>query len=170
MRRILTTTTAVLLLLVQPAAAEQVSDPNDVAGKLDLDTLTGTRDSNDLLTLRLTTFGDWSAGVLDSSGHNRIVILFNTDADAQTDYTGTVYAYGAKLTVYFEGSGQSFENLPVKHPNGHTIKMVVPMDVFVGGTDPIEIAAKSKFKSSGACPTACVDRIPDSDWLEVNPA
>lgn len=168
--RVLPVTLILLVFALPTAAAEQVSDPNDVAGKLDLETLTGTRDSNDLLTLTLTTFGDWSAGVLDNSGHNRIFILFNTDADAKTDYTGTVYAYGSKLTVHFEGSGQSFENLPVKHPNGHTIKMFVPMDVFVGATDPIEIATRSRFKSSGKCSTPCVDRLPDSGWMTVDPA
>ena len=157
-----------LVLASLPARAAQVTDPNDVAGKLDIKVLIGTKaSSNAPLVIKVRTYGSWAKSVLADSGDNRIQILFDVDGDGTVDYTGEISESGGKLHMDISGSGSSFEPLQVRHPNGYTIRTTVP-----GGSPPnpngtVHIAAQSEFTNSGSCSTTCEDRAPDSGWLTV---
>jgi hypothetical protein len=157
-----------LALTALPARAAQVSDPNDVSGRLDLKVLIGTKAfSNAPLVIKVRTYGSWAKSLLADSGDNRIEILFDVDGDGTTDYTGEISESGGRLHMDISGSGSSFEPLPVRHPNGHTIKTTVP-----GGSQPnpdgtVYVAAMSEFTNADSCATTCEDRVPDSGWLTV---
>jgi hypothetical protein len=157
-----------LALTPLSASASQVTDPNDVAGKLDLKVLIGTKSSSNApLVIKVRTYGSWAKHLLADSGDNRIKILFDVDGDGVAEYVGEISESGGKLHLDISGSGSSFEPLPVKHPNGRTIKTTVP-----GGSPPnpngtVRIAARSVFKNSGSCSSACKDRVPNSGWLAV---
>jgi hypothetical protein len=157
-----------LVLAATPAAAVQVTDPDDVAGKLDLKTLVVRKaDASAPLIAKITTYENWAATLLKDSGHNRICVLFDVDADGAAEYVGKISSSGGDLHMDITGQGSAFEPLPVKHPDGHTIKTVVP-----GGSPPnpdgtVQIAAKSVFHDTGTCSTACKDRAPNTGWLAV---
>jgi hypothetical protein len=151
-----------------PAAASQVTDPNDVSGKLDLKVLAGTKTAKRApLFIKIQTYGNWAKSVLKDSGDNRVYVLFDVDGDGKTDYTGEISESGGKLHMDISGSGSSFEPLPVKHPNGHTLKTAVPGDSPPNPKGTVWLAVRSAFKDTGSCATTCKDRLPDSAWLEV---
>ncbi|MEW6059350.1 MAG: hypothetical protein AB1551_04290 [Actinomycetota bacterium] len=168
--RILLTVSVALALTsyATPAGASQVSDPNDVSGRLDLSVLIGTKAfANAPLVIKVRTYGNWGKRLLSDAGENRIYVLFDVDGDGITDYTGEISESGGKLHMDITGDGSAFEPLPVSHPNRRTIKTTVP-----GGSPPnpkgtLYIAARSEFTNSTSCATTCEDRIPDSGWLTV---
>lgn len=157
-----------LVLAATPAAAAQVTDPDDVAGKLDLKTLVVRKaDATAPLVVKVTTYETWAPKLLKDSGKNRVYVLFDVDADGTAEYVGEISSSGGDLHMDITGQGSAFEPLPVKHPNGHTLKTVVP-----GGSPPnpdgtVGIATRSVFHDTAACGTACKDRIPDAGWLSV---
>jgi hypothetical protein len=157
-----------LVLAAAPAAAVQVADPDDVAGKLDLETLVLRKASASApLVAKVTTYENWAASLLKDSGQNRVYVLFDVDADGTAEYVGEISCSGGKLHMDITGRHSSFEPLPVKHPNGHTLKTVVP-----GGSSPnpkgtVHIAVRSVFYGAGPCSAGCRDRIPDAGWTSV---
>jgi hypothetical protein len=154
------------VLAAAPAVAATVTDPGDVAGKLDLKTLSARKaDASAPLTIKIVTYEGWAKAVLKDSGDNRIYVLFDVDSDGTVEFKGEISTSGHKLHMDISGDGSSFEPLVVKHPNAHTIKVVVP-----GGSPPnpdgtVQVAAKSLFRDTGDCAAACKDRAPDSGWV-----
>jgi len=157
-----------LALAALPAAATSLTDPDDVAGKLDLATVTGTKTEDAApLKIRITTYENWAARLLRDSGRNRVFVLFNVDADPKPEYRGTIVYTGGDLVMLISGQGSSFEPLPVRHPNGHTLRTTVP-----GGSPPnpdgtVRIAARSRFVDAADCADGCRDRAPNGGWLAV---
>jgi hypothetical protein len=153
-----------LALTALPARACQVTDPNDVPGKLDLKVLHGDKaSSNAPLYITVRTFDGWAGSVLRDTDTNRIRIQYDVDGDRVADYTGVI-SKCLKLHMDISGSGSSFEPLPVSHPNAHTIKTIVP-----GGSPPnpngvVWIRALSRFTNAGACAATCRDH---TAWLKV---
>lgn len=158
----------VLALLATPAGATTVTDPDDVAGKLDLATVTGTKtDATAPLKIRITTYENWAARLLRESGRNRVIVLFNVDTDPETEYRGAIVYAGGDLVMRIRGEGSSFEPLPVRHPNGHTLRTVVP-----GGSPPnpdgrVRIAVRSRMYDDAECADGCRDRAPNGGWVLV---
>lgn len=164
----ITIAAALVLGLSAPAGASQIGDPNDVVGKLDLKTLTGTKASTSApLHITIVTYGNWKARVLRASTHNRIFVLFNTNSDPAVEYVGTIVRSGGALHMDIEGSGSTFEPLPVQHPNGHTITTIVPGSSPPNPDGNVRIAARSRFRNQTSCSTVCRDRAPNSGWLTV---
>jgi hypothetical protein len=164
----ITLVAALLMGLAAPAGAATTTDPNDVAGKLDLRTLTGTKASTSApLHITIVTYGNWKARVLRASTHNRIFVLFNTDSDPPPEYVGTIVRSGGALHMDITGSGSSFEPLPVHHPDGHTITTVVPGSSPPNPDGNVRIATRSRFGDQSSCSTPCKDRAPNGGWLTV---
>jgi hypothetical protein len=155
-------------LAALPATATTITDPDDVAGKLDLATVTGTKaDDAAPLRIRITTYENWAARLLRDSGRNRVFVLFNVDADPKPEYRGEIVYTGGDLVMLISGQGSSFEPLPVRHPNGHTLRTTVPGDSPPNPEGRVRIAARSRFVDEGDCADRCRDRAPNGGWLVV---
>jgi hypothetical protein len=164
----ITLVAGLVMALATPAGATQIGDPNDVAGKLDLKTLIGTKaGASAPLHITIVTYGDWRKRLLRESAHNRIFVLFNTDSDTSPEFVGTISESGGALHMVITGSGSSFEPLPVHHPNGHTITTVVPGSSPPNPDGNVRIAARSRFRNQTTCSTVCKDRIPNGGWLTI---
>jgi len=160
--------TLAVLLAAAPAGATQASDPEDVSGKLDLKQITATKaDATAPLHITIVTYENWKKKALSDSGHNRVFVLFNTDSDSKAEYVGEIYESGGNLVMVITGSGSAFEPLPVRHPNGHTLKTVVPGSSPPNPDGNVGVAAKSRYTDAGDCATACKDRAPNGGWLTV---
>lgn len=159
-----------LQLLTPAAVAATVADPDDVGGKLDLATVTARKaDALAPLRIRITTYESWAARVLRASGPNRVVVLFNVDADPEKEYRGVILRIGGDLVMLISGEGSTFEPLPVRHPNGHTLRTVVPGGPPPNPEGPVRIAARSRFFDEADCADGCLDRAPNGGWVVGSP-
>lgn len=169
-RIVLLAAAAVALLSAAPAVASQTSDPDDVAGKLDLKEVVGRKgDSTAPLRIELQTYEGWKRDLLCACADNRLVILFDVDSDPGVDYVGRIHqGDDAKLYLYITGEGSSFEPLPVRHPEGDVVKTTIPGDSPPNPSGTVRIAARSTYYSAtGACDDGCRDRAPNGGWLAV---
>jgi len=163
-----------LALVAAPAAAccgAGASDPNDVAGKLDLAHVQWSKSpGSGPLSITVRTYGTWTKSVLHGNA-NRLVVYLDTDRDGTIDYHARVKESGGKLYAVIAGSGSSFEPLPAHKPNGRTVRFTIPGNSppNPNGTGP-QIRAYSKFTQSVQCDTAsghppCIDRAPNTGWI-----
>ncbi len=158
-------------LLAPSVRAATMTDPDDVPGKLDLASVTARKaDTLAPLKIRITTYENWAARLLRESGRNRVVVLFDVDADPKPEYRGVIVYVGGDLVMWISGQGSSFEPLPVRHPDGHTLRTVVP-----GGSEPNpdapgpRIAVRSRFFDEADCPDGCFDRAPNGGAVVATP-
>lgn len=159
-----------LLLIAPPAGAATVADPDDVGGKLDLATVTARKtDPLAPLWIRITTYESWAPRLLRESGPNRVVVLFNVDADPKKEFRGVILRIGGDLVMLVSGEGSSFEPLPVRHPNGHTLRTVVPGGSPPNPEGPVRIAARSRLFDEADCADGCLDRAPNGGWVMASP-
>lgn len=154
-----------LLALAVPAQATLPPDPNDTPGRLDLLLALAERGPvGEPVTIMVGTYDDWKKSVLARPGRNRMIVLFSTDGDNEPEYKGRVYAVGKRLTIMISGSGESFENLPVRRPDASTIKTIIPASSPVSGD--FGLAVRTVYRTDrGSCSTACRDRYPDSGYI-----
>lgn len=159
-----------LLLLAPTAVAATVADPDDVEGKLDLASVTARKaDALAPLRIRITTYENWAARLLRESGRNRVVVLFNVDADPETEYRGVILRVGGDLVMLVRGGSSSFEPLPVRHPDGHTLRTVVPGGSPPNPEGPVRIAVRSRSFDEADCADGCLDRAPNGGWVMASP-
>lgn len=73
------------------------------------------------------------------------------------------------LALYIEGSGSAFEPLEMRSAGAMTVAVFVPGDSPPNPSGRrVRIAAQSLYVRRGtACDPGCVDRIPDSGWLQT---
>lgn len=165
---------ALLAVVALPAAAAaawgaSASDPNDTPGKLDLRTVTATRSASDIVTVTVRTWDSWQKGDLPQSGSpNRLLVLFNTDADGTAEYTARIVNLGGSLVALLSGQGQQFEPLPVTRPSGAKARFVFPADVLVDPDEDLGVAARSIYKG-GLCSVPCTDRAPNTGFVTTPP-
>ena len=166
-RRVLTAIAAVACAMVAAAPAWGVvaSDPNDVAGGLDLRSVTATLGGSGLLTVTVRTWDPWSNGTLPAGSPNRLFVLFDVDSDGVTDYKARLLSDAGTLIALITGQGQAFEPVPVQRPSGAKARFAFPADVILLNGH-VGVAARSVYKG-GPCASACKDRAPDASWLEV---
>jgi hypothetical protein len=159
---------AMLLLGALPARATEASDPDDVAGKLDVQTLAGTKSAaSDPLHITVATYENWAKGALRVSGSNRVIVLFNVDSDHNREYKGVITSSGGHLSMTMTGEGSTFEPLKVRHPNGHTLKTTIPGGAPMNPDGTVSIAVKTRFTDQGDCSDTCSDRAPNGGWLAI---
>jgi len=161
----------VLAAAAIPAAAESVADPNDVAGRLDLHLLSGTKaHKKSSLRITLTTYQALHGPSIARRKPNRLFILFNVDRDRRNEYRGRITGGRAGFGMDISGQGSHFETIAVHHPDATTLAMTVPGNFAANPSGRVEIAARSKFFGGGSCSRSCRDRVPDVGWLTVTPA
>ena len=171
MRRSLPIVAFILAIaLASPASAEEVADPDDVKGKLDLSLVVANKSDTDApLRIRIETHENWAASLLSWKGKNRVWILFNVDNDTNIEYVGTITSAKGKLGLNIEGSGSAFETLRVSHPDGHTLKTKIPGDSPPNPEGTVRIAVRSRYKTkTGGCSEGCRDRAPNGGTLAVS--
>lgn len=148
-----------------PAAAVVSADPDDTPGKLDVEELRVTQDVDARLRIVIRTFEPWGTHLLRRPGPNWIRVLFDTEPGGGPEYSGRIYELGGRLTIQINGQGSQFENLPVRHPNGRTARLVVPGDTPMSPLG-VGVAVRTRvFKEGSVCDPACRDRAPDGGFL-----
>lgn len=153
-------------VLAGAAVAATGADPNDVSGKLDLKLISGVR-SGGALALTVGTWGSWSNTDVPLSGSpNRLVILIDTNGDGTADYRARIVRSGKVLVALISGHGDSFEPVPALRRSGNRVAFEFPSDVLKPSADDLAIAARSTYWG-GACTSACVDRAPNTGWVDV---
>src|SRR5437764_47323 len=119
-----------LCLQALPASAStgSTTDPNDVAGKLDLNTLSFTKSGKTApLMITVTTYDRWRSRVLRDHV-NRLAVWIDTNHDGMRDFTARIKKTAGHLEVLISGSGSSFEPLPATRPNRKTVRFTIPGD------------------------------------------
>jgi hypothetical protein len=154
------------LVTAGAALAAYATDPNDTAGKLDLRRVTGTRTAG-IVTVTVRTWDSWQKGVLPQAGSpNRLFVLFDADGDGAAEYRARVVNAGGALVALLTGEGQQFEPVPITRSSGVQIRFSFPTDVLVDADETFAVAARSVYQG-GLCSTACLDRAPNTGWIDV---
>lgn len=163
---------AVLLVLLPSAAGAgsfvQVTDPNDVAGKLDLELVKGVRSaSGQPITFTIRVQAPFPKTVLGTAA-NWVKVFLNVDGDANVDYVGTVKKTGATLSVFFRGQGNAFDALPVVRPNLRTMRFTVPGGPPLAPNGPVSMIVQSHYVNTTSCRMGCLDVAPNSfAWISL---
>ena len=171
MRSSAAVTALVVLVVGGPAQGAAVNDPDHARGPLDLKRLVATKhDATAPLRLRLITYGEWPASLLDEAGRNRVKFLLNTDRQGRYDFVGVVsYRDGGLVMRISTRRGRFVRSVPVEHPSADSLRATIPHglpnpdgNVWVAGAMQYETA-------TGFCVHLCRDRIPSNGWLRVTP-
>jgi hypothetical protein len=163
---------AVLLVLLPTAAGAgsfvQVTDPNDVAGKLDLELVKGVRSaSGQPITFTIRMQAPFAKADLGPAS-NWVKVFLNVDVDANVDYVGTIKKTGTTLSVFFRGQGNNFEALPVLRPNLRTMRFTVPGGAPLAPNGPVSMIVQSHYVNTTACSLGCLDVAPNSfAWITL---
>ena len=142
------------------------TDRNDVAGKLDLKSMTAVRDGT-VIRLTIGTWDRWSpkllAGNGPSQGSKRLTVLYDVDGDGKADYRGRIVYNGGRLALWLSGRGSNFEPVRVTRPTRSSVAFTHPTDVMLTSkTQTILLAFTSK-----GCARGCTDRMPNRGWIPV---
>ena len=148
------------------AGATAVSDPNDVAGKLDLKSAKAVA-KGQLLRLTIGTWDPWSSKVLvglgSLAGRNRLIVLYDVNGDHVADYTGRIVYRNGRLSLWITGRGNQYEPVPVSRPSRTAVTYTHPVDVLF--TKPSQTRLNIAVTSTYA---GARDRMPDAPgWMAV---
>lgn len=163
---------AMLLALLPTAAGAgaiaQVTDPNDVAGKLDLELVKGVRTaSGQPITFTIRMQAPFQKRVLGPAA-NWVKVFLNVDGDASVDYVGTIKKTGTTLSVFFRGQGDAFEALPVQRPNLRTLRFTVPGGPPLAPNGQVSMIVLSHYVNTTTCNRGCLDVAPNSfAWITL---
>jgi len=163
---------AVLLALLPTAAGAvslvQVTDPNDVPGKLDLELVKGVRTaSGQPITFTVRVQAPFAKTVLGPAA-NWVKVFLNVDGDANVDFVGTIKKIGRTLSVVFRGQGDNFEALPVQRPNRRTMRFTVPGGAPLAPNGPVSMIVQSHYVNATSCAKGCLDVAPNSfAWIAL---
>ena len=163
--------TALLALLPTAAGAgaiAQVTDPNDVAGKLDLELVKGVRSaSGQPITFTIRMHAPFAKAELGPRS-NWVKVFLNVDVDANVDYVGTIKKIGTTLSVFFRGQGNNFEALPVHRLNLRTMRFTVPGGAPLAPNGPVSMIVQSHYVNTTTCSMGCLDVAPNSfAWITL---
>jgi hypothetical protein len=158
------------VLWTAPASGEAASDPNDVAGRLDLRRLVLLKaDASAPLRITVRTWGGWPARILAGSGENRLFVDLDVDQDGAADVRARVLRSGGRLVVRLIRSGEVVRRLSATHPSARRVRFTVPAGAPGNPSGPVAAAARTRFRNGGAC-DPCADRGPDAGWVTVTSA
>ena len=163
---------AVLLALLPTAAGAgsfvQVTDPNDVPGKLDLELVKGVRTaSGQPITFTIRVQAPFARTVLGPAA-NWVKVFLNVDGDANVDYVGTIKKTGTTVSVFFRGQGDNFEALAVQRPNRRTMRFTVPGGAPLAPNGPVSMVVQSHYVNATSCAMGCLDVAPNSfAWIAL---
>jgi hypothetical protein len=156
---------ATLLACLAPAAAvaEQVRDPDDVAGKLDYQKLAATkRRRKDSAIVTVVFHEGFRPQALKKPDGLTLWIDLNVDGDA--DFKGSIHDGRGGLLIHLDdlGGSHSLNPLPVFRLAKDTYRVVLP-----SGQPYNTPGKKAFFATSVFCAAACSrDRVPDAGWAK----
>jgi hypothetical protein len=155
-----------IAMIARPAAAAR--DPNDVDGPLDLRSVTGAKDGVAApLSVTIRTWEEWGRRLLDPDRRNRLVVMFDVDADGASDVTARVERSSGALVAIVEGASGSASTIAVDRPNRALVSFALPFGTEGNPLGDVGIAARTRSRSGAACHPACKDRSPDGGFLIV---
>jgi hypothetical protein len=172
---------ALTLTVVGPASSgdcclEKSSDPEDVAGKLDLALLRYEKNGPDSqMKVKLRTHEGWNPALLAGS-ENMLKLMLDPDQDGSADYRGRfrkVPGGGLKVVFHRVGNqgGGKFQPWKARKPNPRTVLVNLSREGNVlNPSGPVNMKAVSRFTQTPACDPAsgnppCLDRVPDTGWI-----
>ncbi|MPZ68401.1 MAG: hypothetical protein GEU71_02605 [Actinobacteria bacterium] len=161
---------AVLLSAAPASAAKmEISDPNDVRGKLDLRRV--IRSGEDKLTWRLITYKGWSVKEIWSVG--TLVVDLDTRFDSAPDYYVTIFPTHDKLKARLFRDRKNKKDyqvgkVKVWRKNRKSASIQLSLSRVKVGDDRATYSwrAQTLYYGSSACSDVCFDMAPQNDaWV-----
>jgi hypothetical protein len=157
------------LLAALPAAADR--DPRDSGGRLDIRSVTGTKDGLAApLVVTVRTWGAWNRGLLRERGPNRLVVMFDVDGDGASDASARVVRSAGALVAVIGNDDGTTTTLPTTRANRSSVTFTVPAGTEADPVGEVAIAARTRSSVGAACDPVCRDRSPDAGFDPVVPA
>jgi hypothetical protein len=160
---------AIAFALPASASHTRQTDPNDVGGRLDLDTV---RFDHDTPPPRWTfvTFADWTVAQVWDRGY--LLVELDTLRDEEPDYVAVIWSDGRDLDARLfrlRSDGRQVEvvTLATGKDGGRSAWVAVALRKLTIGRSRTSYfwAALSSYTGS-ACPHTCLDRVPDEGMVE----
>ena len=162
---------AVAIAFALPASANHTrqTDPNDVAGRLDLERV---RFDHDSLPPRWTfvAFASWAVAEVWDRGY--LLIELDTLRDEEADYVAVVRSDGRDLDARLfrlraDGRQVEVDTLVTGKGGGRSAWVAIALRKLAFGRSRTSYfwAALSSYTGS-ACPHTCLDRVPDEGMVE----
>jgi hypothetical protein len=162
---------AAVIAFALPASANHTSqtDPNEVAGRFDLETV---RFDHDAPPPRWTfvTFARWTAAQVWDRGY--LLVELDTLGDEEADYVAVVRSDGRGLDarlfrIRADGHQVELDTLPTGKDGGRSAWVEVALRKLTFGRSRTSYfwASLSSFTAAD-CPHTCLDRVPDEGMVE----
>lgn len=155
------------IALVAPALAAanstHVSDPRDVRGALDIETVTGTHiGANVVHTLR--TYKPFRSQLLT---HNTFITFgFDTNSNGTLDDVAiVVWFHGALHSALLTTDGSIVAELHVTRPNSRTVSIRIPTRL-LGNPAVYHWYADAEYQGKPNCKKACFDDAPNRGTIK----
>ena len=165
------------LLILGPLAqaAETFSDPDDMTSPLDIRSVTYTDKGGKVASFRVVTDQNWRCSYIHP-GLNSVTWLWDGRNDGDIDLVGKTRclkpSHGPRdLVLFLSGkhSGNSYEPVPIKKPNGHTMKVTFSFDIPEMHGAHASMLMRVRDGEAEGCTSAhrCTERAPDSGKWEL---
>lgn len=156
---------AVLLALALPAGAAEIAttDPDDVAGKLDLRELSFEAERNGAGFFTVKTHDAFGCNYLKKGKPNRLKLLFDDGRDGDVDLVGRFECMDGTLLMFLHGkeSGNNYEPLKAKRPTRKVAKVAFQLDIAEFESDTMGVKVRSVDGTAEGCTDdPCKDGIP----------
>jgi hypothetical protein len=143
------------------AGVSTLADVDDVAGKLDIKSISEGHASHKRVTHTIRTFGAWGLGVIGPHTPNYFLLELSVDGDFAPERSVLVVANRGKLRAALFGPNSRFiAGLRATRPNRHSVRVFIPRRR-LGNPAGYDWQAFSFFMAPGACADTCKDRTPD---------
>jgi hypothetical protein len=168
MKRLLAVTAALLMFAAPAFAAETFEDPDDMTGPLDVRELVWTDKGDDVHTFRLTTDDNWHCSYI--SKLSKMLWYFDGRGDRDMDLIGKVRCLDPQegpreLVMFLSGteSGNSYEAVPVRKPNNHTMRVTFTFDIPELSGPHVDLVIRVRDGVAEGCTSGhkCIERAPD---------
>ena len=169
MKRLLALATCVMVMVIaRPAFAATFSDPDDMAGPMDVRRLVHTQRGGDIHRFRVTTDGTWGCRYLKPKT-NTMRWFFDGGGDGDVDLVGNVKCVkrggGRDIQLFLRGkdSGNQYEPLGFTRPNRRTLNLTFSFDIPELNGNHVDLRIHTTDRTVDDCtsPNKCVDRAPD---------
>ena len=165
--------TTLVVPLIAGASHQDVQDPIDTRGALDVRTVKMAKGGTEPHWV-IATWNSWTASEIFDRGF--LLIEFDTLGDRHFDYYALVRSTGDRLSAtlhrdYDRKTDRRVANLRLSRPGKGSVRVRVPLSK-MQFKDPFNYRWKAHTLWSGRrCPDVCIDRAPDSGSVtEPRPA
>ena len=166
MKRLLALTAAFLMFAAPAQAAMTFQDPDDMTGPLDVRELVWTDKGDDVHTFRLTTDDNWHCNYI--SKLSKMLWYFDGRGDRGMDLIGKVRCLDPQdapreLVMFLSGEKNSYEPIPIKKPNNHTMRVTFSFDIPELRGPHVDVVIRVRDGVGEGCTSEhkCIDRAPD---------